>query len=166
MHTFCNHYSSVRPHLPSPSSETAFKLLIVFKLLYRLKSTSVPHCFSREKPSSSCPCRVLTPRDTPHTPPHALLPDTTKTKAIRLQAIASKERYRLLSMYKGSAGRGGAGWQCNTTLATTKPRPGLRARKTKQPPLHYHAPDPEAAQTIAQDTSSPGQESRCLLVVV
>lgn len=53
MGTTCIHsakrYSSARPHFPSPNSKAAFKLLIVFKLLYHLKSTSMPHCFSREQ---------------------------------------------------------------------------------------------------------------------
>lgn len=130
----------------------------------------MPHCFSREQN----PLLLLLPAytvESSHSQRHPPPPPTPtrhhQNKSYQIASDSKHERYCLLSMYKGSAERGGGGrcWQCTTTLATTKPRPGLRARKTKQPPVHYHTTDPVAAQPTAH-ISPPGWESGSPLAVV
>ena len=105
----------------------------MFKLPCHRECTSKPHfnVLRRKEPSPFPPPHTRGALSSPSLPALPCpLPDATKTKAIRLQAIACGA-ISLLTVYKGSAGQGGG--ECNKTMAT-KPRPGLRACKTKHPP--------------------------------
>lgn len=97
----------------------------------------------------------------PALPPRAFLPlpDPTKTKAIRLQAIASAERYRLLTLCKGSAGCGGG--RVTQLWPQTQGEGSALAKQNTLPPTAPAAADPGAPQTSAHDTSRQGQAPRC-----
>lgn len=126
----------------------------------------MPLFFSRTKPppppAAPIHCGEFSFPETPHHH-HLLLPDTTKTKAIRLQAIASMERYCLLSMYKGSAGRGGGAGVGNATQLWAQQNQGQGSAFTKQ----NNHPSTTILQILSQlKPPHISCQSSCHLVVV